>query len=333
MTVKVGVIGTGMIGQDHIRRLTQVLTGNKVVAVSDINKEQADTVAGAIGARAYSDGVALINDSDVDAVVVTSWGPTHEEYVLAAIAAGKPVFCEKPLATTQEACLRIIDAEVKHGKRLVQVGFMRRFDAAYRQMKEVVESGRIGAPLIFKSVHRNPSVPPSYTSDMAIVDTAVHDIDTARWLLDEEVKAVSVVAARKNSRGGELRDPIIVLMEMESGAIADIEVSVNIDYAYDIGGEISAETGVVTLAERNRVTVKSGGEFHGKVTADWKERFVEAFDVEFKEWLEAAAKGTATGPSAWDGYAAAIVTDAGVEAASTGSRIKVEMKEKPALYA
>jgi myo-inositol 2-dehydrogenase / D-chiro-inositol 1-dehydrogenase len=326
MTVKVGVIGTGMIGQDHIRRLTQVLTGNKVVAVSDINKEQADTVAGAIGARAYSDGVALINDSDVDAVVVTSWGPTHEEYVLAAIAAGKPVFCEKPLATTQEACLRIIDAEVKHGKRLVQVGFMRRFDAAYRQMKEVVESGRIGAPLIFKSVHRNPSVPPSYTSDMAIVDTAVHDIDT-------EVKAVSVVAARKNSRGGELRDPIIVLMEMESGAIADIEVSVNIDYAYDIGGEISAETGVVTLAERNRVTVKSGGEFHGKVTADWKERFVEAFDVEFKEWLEAAAKGTATGPSAWDGYAAAIVTDAGVEAASTGSRIKVEMKEKPALYA
>ncbi len=333
MTVKVGVIGTGMIGQDHIRRLTEVLTGSSVVAVSDINKEQVEKIATAIGARTYTDGVALINDSEVDAVVVTSWGPTHEEYVLAAIAAGKPVFCEKPLATTQEACLRIIDAEVKHGKRLVQVGFMRRFDTAYRQMKDVVESGTIGAPLIFKSVHRNPSVPPSYTSDMAIVDTAVHDIDTARWLLDEEVKAVSVIAARKNNRGGTLRDPIIVLMEMESGAIVDIEVSVNIDYAYDIGGEISGETGVVTLAERNRITVKSGGEYRGKVTADWKERFVEAFDVEFKEWLDAAAKGTATGPSAWDGYAAAVVTDAGVEAAGTGNRIKVEMRDRPALYA
>lgn len=209
---------------------------------------------------------------------------------------------------------------------------MRRFDTTYRQMKDVVESGRIGAPLIFKSVHRNPSVPSSYTSNMAIVDTAVHDIDTARWLLDEEVKALSVIAARKNSRGGELRDPIIMLMEMTSGAIVDIEVSVNIDYAYDIGGEISGETGVVTLAERNRITVKSGGEFHGKVTSDWKERFVEAFDVEFKEWLEAAAKGTATGPSAWDGYAAAVVTDAGVEAAKTGKRVKVEMRDKPALY-
>ncbi|WP_081162417.1 Gfo/Idh/MocA family protein [Ensifer aridi] len=333
MTVKVGVIGTGMIGQDHIRRLTQVLTGNQVVAVSDINKEQAEKVAGAIGAKAYTDGVALINDSDVDAVVVTSWGPTHEEYVLAAIAAGKPVFCEKPLATTQEACFRIIDAEVKRGKRLVQVGFMRRFDTAYRQMKAVVESGKIGAPLIFKSVHRNPSVPQSYTSDMAIVDTAVHDIDTARWLLGEEVKAVSVIAARRNSRGGELRDPIIVLMEMESGAVVDIEVSVNIDYAYDIGGEISGETGVVTLSERNGITVKSAGAFHGKVTADWKERFIEAFDIEFKEWLAAAGKGTAIGPSAWDGYAAAVATDAGVEAARTGTRVKVEMTDKPALYA
>jgi myo-inositol 2-dehydrogenase/D-chiro-inositol 1-dehydrogenase len=332
MTVNVGVIGTGKIGRDHIRRLTQVLTGNKVVAVGDINKQQAEEVASPLGAKAYTDGVALINDRDVDAIVVTSWGPTHEEYVLAAIAVGKPVFCEKPLATTQEACIDIIKAEVAHGKRLVQVGFMRRFDAAYREMKDVVTSGRIGAPLIFKSVHRNPSVPASYTSDMVIVDTAVHDIDTARWLLDDEVKAISVMAARRNSRGGELRDPIIILMEMGGGGVVDIEVSVNIDYAYDIGGEISCETGVVTLAERNWVQVKSAGQFHGNVTADWKERFIQAFDVEFKEWLEAAAEGTATGPSSWDGYAAAVVTDAGVEAARTNSRVMTKMIDKPTLY-
>ena len=92
----------------------------------------------------------------VDAIIVASWGPTHEEYVLAGIAAGKQVFCEKPLATTREACERILDAEVAAGRRLVMVGFMRRYDDGYRAMKEALDRGDIGAPLVFHSAHRNP---------------------------------------------------------------------------------------------------------------------------------------------------------------------------------
>ena len=107
----------------------------------------------------FATGQELIDDADVDAVIVCSWGPTHEEYVLAAIAADKPVFCEKPLATTQEACLRIIDAENRLGHRVVQVGYMRRYDDAYRAMKAVVDSGDIGAPLIMHNTHRNPRCP------------------------------------------------------------------------------------------------------------------------------------------------------------------------------
>ena len=142
MTVRVGVIGTGMIGQDHIRRITQVLSGGAVVAVTDVDAGRAESVASGLpGATVHPTGRDLIGDGGVDAVLVTSWGPTHEEHVLAAIEAGKPVFCEKPLATTKEACLRIIDAEVALGRRLVQVGYMRRYDAAYRAMKEVVDSG------------------------------------------------------------------------------------------------------------------------------------------------------------------------------------------------
>ena len=112
VTINVGVIGVGMIGQDHIRRLTQVLSGAAVVAVTDVNAEQAERVATALtGGKVFTTGQELIADANVDAAIVCSWGPTHEEYVLAAIAADKPVFCEKPLATTQEACLRILDAE------------------------------------------------------------------------------------------------------------------------------------------------------------------------------------------------------------------------------
>jgi myo-inositol 2-dehydrogenase / D-chiro-inositol 1-dehydrogenase len=334
MTLNVGVIGVGMIGQDHIRRLTNVLAGANVVAVSDVNAAQAKDVAQRLpGAKAYPTGEELIAAKEVSAVIVTSWGPTHATYVLAAIRAGKPVFCEKPLADTEKDCSAIIDAEVAFGRRLVQVGFMRRFDAQYKAMKETIASGAIGAPLIFQSGHRNPSVPGHYTKDMALTDTAVHDIDIARFLLDDEPAAIWVKVPRKNSFGGELSDPLFTLMEMRSGALVAIETSVNIAYGYDIRGEIIGERGVVTLAERNDVVVKTNGAFHGRVPADWRERFGAAFDAEFREWLAAAAKGGATGPSSWDGYVATVVSTLGVKAIESGRREPVELRERPTLYA
>jgi myo-inositol 2-dehydrogenase/D-chiro-inositol 1-dehydrogenase len=334
MTVNVGVIGVGMIGQDHIRRLTKVLAGSAVVAVSDVDPARASSVAeGVPGARAFAAGEELIADPEVAAVVVTSWGPTHEQYVLACIAADKPVFCEKPLATTQEACLRILDAEMAFGRRLVQVGFMRRYDPAYRAMKEAVTSGAIGTPLMMHASHRNPDVPGHYTSDMAINDTTVHDVDVARWLLDDEIVATSVLVPRRNRNAGDLRDPLFLLFEMGSGAIVDVEVSVNIAYGYDIRGEVVGETGTVELAESNPVLLKTKGQFAGRVPTDWRERFIRAFDIEFQEWLAAAARGTATGPSAWDGYAATAVCDAALEALRTGTRTTVSLRESPSFYA
>ena len=198
------------------------------------------------------------------------------------------------------------------------VGFMRRYDDGYRAMKEVVASGDIGAPLLFHSAHRNPAVPPAVTSAMMIVDTCVHDIDTARFLLDAEVVATQVFKPRRTSRAAEhLQDPLILQLEMANGALVHVEAAVNIAYGYDIRGEIVGETGTVELAESSRVIVK---------------RFLRAYDVELQEWLDAVTAGRSTGPSAWDGYAATVVCDAGVEALNSGRRAEVSLREQPDLY-
>jgi myo-inositol 2-dehydrogenase / D-chiro-inositol 1-dehydrogenase len=336
MTVRVGVIGVGMIGQDHIRRLTQVLSGGTVVAVTDVDPARAQAVAdGLPGARVHATGQELIGDATVDAVMVTSWGATHEEYVLAGIEAGKPVFCEKPLATTQEACRRILDAETASGRRLVMVGFMRRYDAAYRAVKAAVDDGSIGAPLLMHCAHRNPAVPPyGFTTDMIITDSAIHEIDLVRWMFDEEVAAAAVLGGRRNGKAGDgLQDPLVVLLEMASGVLVDVEVSLNIGYGYDIRGEVVGESGTAALAETTAALVKSAGQVRGRVPADWRERFIRAYDVELQDWIDAVAAGTSTGPSAWDGYAASVVSDACLEALRTGGRATVSMPERPDFYA
>jgi myo-inositol 2-dehydrogenase / D-chiro-inositol 1-dehydrogenase len=335
MSLRVGVIGTGMIGKDHIRRLTRVVSGASVVAVTDVDADMAKSVADEIpgGATVHTDGQSLISDDSVDAVIVCSWGPTHEEYVLASIAADKPVFCEKPLATTQDACLRIVDAEVAIGHRLVQVGYMRRYDESYRALKAAMDDGLVGEPLIMHCAHRNPMVPGYYEADSAITDTAVHEIDMVRWLFAEEIVATSTLYPRRSRNGGELADPLILLLEMTSGIIVDVEISVNIRYGYDIRGEVVGENGTVALGEFSPVTVRVNGGVTTRVPTDWRERFIRAYDTEFQEWIDAVRSGGQLGPTSWDGYAAAVVSDAALEARRTGARVTVNLPEKPALYA
>ncbi|MFI9170275.1 Gfo/Idh/MocA family protein [Streptomyces lincolnensis] len=334
MTVRIGVIGAGWIGHEHIRRLTHTVTGARVTAVTDIDAARAAQAAAPVGARVLPDGASLIAADDVDAVLVTSWGPTHAEHVLGAIAAGKPVFCEKPLATTAEDCLRIVEAESAHGRRLVQVGFMRRYDAGYRQMKQLLDSGRLGEPLVVHCAHRNPTVPESYTSSMAALDTAVHEVDVLRWLLDDEIVSTQVVTPRATSkRFAHLKDPQIMLFETAKGVRIDLEVFVNCQYGYDIQCEVVGEEGLVRLPDPAAVGVRTAA-LHGRaVLTDWVGRFADAFDTEFREWITSLAAGQEpTGPSAWDGYAATVITAATVEALESGRVVATDLKPRPAFY-
>lgn len=336
MTVRIGVIGTGAIGRDHARRINEVLAGGRIVALSDVNAASAEAVRAAIApdARIHATGQELIASDEVDAVLVTSWGATHADYVLAAIAAGKPCFCEKPLATTAEGARRIVEAEIAHGRRLVQVGFMRRYDEGYVALKKVV-AGRIGAPIMVHAAHRNPTVPEAYVTPMAIHDTLIHEIDVFRWLLDDDYVSARVTFPRSCARThAKLRDPQIVTLTTARGVVINTEIFVNCHYGYDIQCEVVGEDGVARLPEPVAVQMRLDARLQNDILTDWKDRFVASYDVELQDFLKAAAQGTASGPSAWDGYMAAVTSDACVAAQEAeGSRIAIPCPERPALYA
>lgn len=335
MTVRIGVIGTGAIGRDHARRINKVLGGAKVVALSDVNRASAEAVRNDIApdAEIFATGEELIASPDVDAVLVTSWGATHEQYVLAAIAAGKPCFCEKPLATTADGAKRIVDAEVAHGRRLVQVGFMRRYDAGYVALKQAVDSG-IGAPIMVHAAHRNPTVPEQYVTPMAIHDTMIHEIDVLRWLLDDDYVSARVLFPRSAARShARLKDPQIVILETAKGTIIDVEIFVNCHYGYDIQCQVVGEDGIASLPEPMSVQTRLGAKLQNDILTDWKDRFIASYDVELQDFIHAAAKGTASGPNAWDGYVAAITSDACVAAQETdGAAVEINLPTRPALY-
>ncbi len=335
MTVRIGVIGTGAIGRDHARRINQVLGGAKIVALSDVNRASAEAARKdfAPDAMIFETGEALIDSPGVDAVLVTSWGATHEQYVLAVIAAGKPCFCEKPLATTAEGGKRIVDAEVAHGKRLVQVGFMRRYDAGYIALKQAVDS-KIGAPIMVHAAHRNPAVPEQYVTPMAIHDTMIHEIDVLRWLLDDDYVSARVLFPRSSTRShARLRDPQIVILETAKGTIIDVEIFVNCHYGYDIQCQVVGEDGIANLPDPMAISLRLDAKKQSEILTDWKDRFLASYDVELQDFINAAAKGTASGPSSWDGYVAAITSDACVAAQeSEGAAISINLPDRPSLY-
>jgi myo-inositol 2-dehydrogenase/D-chiro-inositol 1-dehydrogenase len=335
MAIRVGVIGAGLMGTTHARILSAAVSGAEVVAVSDAVRESAERVASeAGGATIHDDGLALIHDPDVDAVVIASPASTHEPFTLACLEAGKPVLCEKPLAASLDACLRIVEAEAALGRRSVTVGFMRRYDPGYVDMKARLDAGVIGAPLLVHCAHRNPSVHPHFDSAMIITDSAVHEMDITRWLLGQEVVRATVLTGRSTSHAApSLRDPQLIILETEDGQLVDVEAFVTAGYGYDIRCEVVGEGGTIELATPSTVKVRSAHAAAVDVPANFQQRFGTAYLHELQAWIAGITRGQEpTGPSAWDGYAAAAVCEAAVESLRTGNSTKVLLAERPSLY-
>ncbi|MGW2420506.1 Gfo/Idh/MocA family protein [Streptomyces sp. NPDC001709] len=330
----VAVLGAGHMGADHIRRLDQVVSGARVAAVADPDVGRAgEAVAGLDGVTVHADPVAALDAPGVAAVLIASSGPAHEEALLAAFARGLPVLCEKPMVPDSTGALRVVEAEARLGRRLAQIGFMRRYDAEYRRLKALLDGGSLGRPLMLHCTHRNVSSPGDFTSAMLINSSVSHEIDAARWLLGQELTAVTVLRPTSSAGAPEgLLDPQFVLFETARGALVDVEVFVNCGFGYQVRCEAVCERGSARIGDEHTMVVTTAGGTREEVAQDYLVRFADAYDREVQAWVDATRRGEVTGPSAWDGYAASVVAEAGVRALETGGRVAVALAPRPDLY-
>jgi myo-inositol 2-dehydrogenase/D-chiro-inositol 1-dehydrogenase len=329
--LRVAVLGVGMMGAFHVDALSSRIRGARVTVVNDFLADKAAEVAAGVGARAVADAFDAINADDVDAVLIASPGAAHEEQVNACLDRGIPVLCEKPLTTDVESSYKIVQKEAALGRRLIQVGFMRRFDPEYVALKQLIDDGGLGNPLVVHCTHRNADVPPHFTSEFAVRDSVVHEVDVARFLLDEEITSVQIISGVATSRAPEgVADPLLVVFETESGRIVTDEVFVRTGVGYEVRTEVVGEAGSATIGLDQHLQAKgTDGRWGGSIPAGFVERFGAAYDIELQRWVDAARRGTVDGPGAWDGYAAVAVCEAGVQAVRSGEKVTVQLSARP----
>ncbi|MDM8212761.1 Gfo/Idh/MocA family oxidoreductase [Enterococcus hirae] len=339
MVKKVGIVGIGFIGEDHLRRIANAIAGADVVAVCDIipGKAQKALDKFKIKARDYADYHELINDPEVEVVVITASNEVHADVAVAALDAGKYVFVEKPLAISAADCQRIMEAEERSQKKMVQVGFMRRYDSGYQELKEIIDKGEIGRPLMLHCRHYNATQVADYKTARAVFETLIHEIEIMRWLLDDDYQDVKVYFPEKSGLAtqdnGNLKDPQIAIFQTKKGVVCVVEVFVNCQYGYDIHCDITGELGMIELPSPAAVSMRKAGKYSTEIVYDWKPRFEAAYDVEFQDFFDRLNAGKApAGPSTWDGYLAAVASDATVKSQESGKTEAISIDAKPAFY-
>ncbi|MCW4457306.1 Gfo/Idh/MocA family protein [Microbacterium sp. MPKO10] len=334
--IRVAVVGAGMMGADHINRLTNRVAGAHVSAIVEPDAGRAEAAAAnAPGARTFARLEDAIAADALDAVLIATPGQFHETVIMPALDARLPILCEKPLTQEPESSRRVLEAEQKLDAPLIQVGFMRRFDREYEQLRELVTSHDAGELVMLRCVHRNPSVPEAYHQNMLITDSVVHEFDVAPWLAGSDVKSVEVKHPRRNSLAPErLKEPILVIIELTNGVLVDVEMNVSIQFGYQVATEAVFEKGTARIGQPTGIERWQEGRVFRGEHADYTTRFADAYDIEVQRWVRAVQNGTnVDGPSAWDGYKVALACEAGVTALNEGGIVEIPHEERPAFYA
>lgn len=321
------------MGGVHARNLQSRVAGASLAAISDVDTDRAGKIAGE-QVPVFRDAVEMIRDDGVEAVVIASPSDTHAALTLECLRLGKPVLCEKPLATTAEDALEVVEAEVALGRKLVQLGFMRRFDKQHLAVKEAVDSGSIGSPLLFKGWHRNPHIMSSAaTSESVVYDSMIHDLDCVRWMFGREIDEVYTrgISTRPDLEG--VHDLQLTQMSVGGEFLATVEVYVTAEYGYEVGLEMVCECGTAYVAPFDEAVVRRDAVQYQRIFTDPFARFQPAFVAEVEGWTRAIRNGEQPdGPDAWDGYAALVAAESCIASLRSGSPQSVKVPERPPLY-
>jgi myo-inositol 2-dehydrogenase/D-chiro-inositol 1-dehydrogenase len=297
--IGIGIIGVGVMGRGHALYLSDYVKGGKVVAIYDANLVTAQKVAKEVFKKTkvlpkvYEDLSMLLDDRQVKAVIIASPDDLHADHLKQAVLAGKDVLCEKPLASKEKDAKKVAKL-VRNSKSIVGIGFMRRFDRPYQDLKKEIESGKYGKVLQIRCTSRNVSSP-NATTAMLLTNVAVHEIDVIRWLLNEEIVSVGVNFAKTTSKANSnLSDPISVNCHTESGVLATIDICANSTYGYEVSMEVITENGSLVVENLGQLNIaynfklpsRKGGTLH----KDWMGRFKPAYIAELKAFVNSLQK-------------------------------------------
>jgi scyllo-inositol 2-dehydrogenase (NAD+) len=327
MTLRVGVVGTGVMGRRHAENVAALWPRARVVAVADARAEAAQAVAEALQCDWYADPRELLARTDIQAVVIVTNADTHASLAVEAAERGKDILVEKPLSLSVDEARRAVTAAERHGVRL-QVGFMRRYDPAYRQAWESIQRGELGQPVLFSGISRDMQPPPrSYFASPSaggiFIDSGIHDFDAARWLLGDEVDRVSATGAVVACHDLTDVQPIdvgVVTLRFKGGSLAVIQLYRNAVYGYDIRTEILGTKGAVVVGDLHRYPVQRmfpDGIRHDMSHA-WLERFAEAYALEMADWVQRMSTDRPPAVTGEDGVRSVAIAVAAQDAFCTG---------------
>jgi myo-inositol 2-dehydrogenase/D-chiro-inositol 1-dehydrogenase len=327
--MRVGLLGAGRIGRIHGRNVAAHPRA-RLVAVADAVAEAAASLAAETGARADSLD-AILEDHAIDAVLICTPTDTHADLIERAARAGKAVFCEKPIDLSSariRACLEMVDGA---GTPLM-IGFNRRFDPSFAALKRRLAAGEAGAVEIVSIISRDPGPPPlDYVkrSGGLFRDMMIHDLDMARFLMEEEPVEVHAVASclvePAIGKAGDV-DTAAVLFKTASGKITQITNSRRATYGYDQRIEVHGAKGMLRAGNIHETTVEFAGAkgFRADPVQNFfLERYAVAYRRELDAFVEAVAAGVPPAPTGADGLKAQLLADAATESAQSGQPVRV----------
>lgn len=314
--LNIGVIGAGRIGRLHARHLAHQVPGARLAAIADPDTEAAtETAAGAGGAPVDSDYHALLQDDAVHAVLIASPTHLHARMIQEAAAAGKHIFCEKPIAQDLESIDRALAAAEAAGVKL-QIGFNRRFDANFARVRKAIRRGEAGTPHLLHIISRDPAPPPiEYVRNSGgiFLDMTIHDFDMARFLLADEVEEVYTAAAvRVDPAIGETGDldTAIITLKFAGGAIATIDNCRQAVYGYDQRVEVLGSAGGISVSNNypNNVLISGAENVRKDLPLNFfLERYSDSFVAEVRAFAEAVLEDRPTPVSGADGRAPVVL--------------------------